>query len=250
MPLKARRHRPRRGPLQRPLRRRRRHRHRAAADPPARLRGRVATGTSLAAIGITALAGTILYAFEGHVHVGVRGASSGLSGRRAARWRGQPSSSASPGASLTLALRSAARHDRGLAARRMSATTVALGAPARLHRRRAGAASSASAAGSCSFRPSSRSGSRQLGAEATSAARDPADRRGRHVASAPVRERPVADGARARNRLDRAARRSASRSRRRCRKTPCGGCSRCFLLAVAAQLAWRSRRPAPYPSSA
>ncbi len=31
--------------------------------------GRVATGTSLAAIGITALAGTILYAFGGHVHV-------------------------------------------------------------------------------------------------------------------------------------------------------------------------------------
>ncbi len=31
--------------------------------------GRVATGTSLAAIGITALAGTILYSFEGHVEV-------------------------------------------------------------------------------------------------------------------------------------------------------------------------------------
>ena len=31
---------------------------------------RLATGTSLAAIGITALAGTILYAFEGHVEVG------------------------------------------------------------------------------------------------------------------------------------------------------------------------------------
>jgi uncharacterized protein len=31
---------------------------------------RVATGTSLAAIGITALAGTILYAAEGHVDVG------------------------------------------------------------------------------------------------------------------------------------------------------------------------------------
>ena len=30
---------------------------------------RVATGTSLAAIGITALAGSILYAFEGHVDV-------------------------------------------------------------------------------------------------------------------------------------------------------------------------------------
>jgi uncharacterized membrane protein YfcA len=32
--------------------------------------GRLATGTSLAAIGLTALAGTILYAFEGHVEVG------------------------------------------------------------------------------------------------------------------------------------------------------------------------------------
>jgi hypothetical protein len=31
--------------------------------------GKAAAGTSLAAIGITALAGTILYAFEGHVHV-------------------------------------------------------------------------------------------------------------------------------------------------------------------------------------
>jgi uncharacterized membrane protein YfcA len=34
------------------------------------LGGREASGTSLAAIGITALAGTILYAFEGHVDVG------------------------------------------------------------------------------------------------------------------------------------------------------------------------------------
>ena len=32
--------------------------------------GRAASGTSLAAIGITALAGTILYAFEGHVEIG------------------------------------------------------------------------------------------------------------------------------------------------------------------------------------
>ena len=32
--------------------------------------GRLATGTSLAAIGITALAGTTFYAFEGHVDVG------------------------------------------------------------------------------------------------------------------------------------------------------------------------------------
>ena len=31
---------------------------------------RTATGTSLAAIGITALAGTTLYAFEGHVNLG------------------------------------------------------------------------------------------------------------------------------------------------------------------------------------
>jgi len=35
-----------------------------------RFESRAATGTSLAAIGITALAGTILYSFEGHVHVG------------------------------------------------------------------------------------------------------------------------------------------------------------------------------------
>ena len=34
------------------------------------LEARSATGTSLAAIGITALAGTVLYAFEGHVQVG------------------------------------------------------------------------------------------------------------------------------------------------------------------------------------
>jgi uncharacterized membrane protein YfcA len=33
------------------------------------LDGRVAAGTSLAAIGITALVGTIFYAFEGHVDV-------------------------------------------------------------------------------------------------------------------------------------------------------------------------------------
>lgn len=32
--------------------------------------GRLAAGTSLAAIGTTALAGSILYAFEGHVDVG------------------------------------------------------------------------------------------------------------------------------------------------------------------------------------
>jgi uncharacterized membrane protein YfcA len=36
----------------------------------ARLPARVATGTSLAAIGITALAGTILYGVEGELHVG------------------------------------------------------------------------------------------------------------------------------------------------------------------------------------
>ena len=35
-----------------------------------RFDGKVATGTSLGAIGITALAGTILYAFEGHVDAG------------------------------------------------------------------------------------------------------------------------------------------------------------------------------------
>ena len=34
------------------------------------LDGRAASATSLAAIGITALAGTVLYAFEGHVDVG------------------------------------------------------------------------------------------------------------------------------------------------------------------------------------
>jgi uncharacterized protein len=34
-----------------------------------RFESRAAAGTSLAAIGITALAGTILYAFEGHVDV-------------------------------------------------------------------------------------------------------------------------------------------------------------------------------------
>ena len=33
------------------------------------LDGKVAAGTSLAAIGITALVGTILYALEGHVHL-------------------------------------------------------------------------------------------------------------------------------------------------------------------------------------
>lgn len=32
--------------------------------------GKLAMGTSLAAIGVTALAGTIFYAFEGHVDVG------------------------------------------------------------------------------------------------------------------------------------------------------------------------------------
>lgn len=35
----------------------------------ARYEGKLAAGTSLAAIGITALAGTIFYAFEGHVDV-------------------------------------------------------------------------------------------------------------------------------------------------------------------------------------
>ena len=42
-----------------------------------RFDGRGATGTSLAAIGITALAGTILYAFEGHIDPG-HGALVGL----------------------------------------------------------------------------------------------------------------------------------------------------------------------------
>jgi hypothetical protein len=48
--------------------------------------GKVATGTSLAAIGITAVAGTILYAFEGHVDpayaalVGVPAAAGAITG--------------------------------------------------------------------------------------------------------------------------------------------------------------------------
>ena len=56
--------------------------------------GRLATGTSLAAIGITALAGTILYAFEGHVHVGA------CSARRAARCSGRGRGDGRPAARL------------------------------------------------------------------------------------------------------------------------------------------------------
>ena len=55
--------------------------------------GRVATGTSLAAIGITALAGTVLYGFEGQVDVGTPRSSA--CPRRPARSRERRSSSAS-----------------------------------------------------------------------------------------------------------------------------------------------------------
>ena len=41
---------------------------------------------------------------------------------------------------------------------------------------------------------------------------------------------------------------SASRSRPRCPRTCSGACSPCSCFGVAAQLAWRSRRSAPYPS--
>ena len=58
--------------------------------------GKVATGTSLAAIGITALAGTILYAFEGHVDAGVRRARRPAGRRRCDRAARRSSSASRP----------------------------------------------------------------------------------------------------------------------------------------------------------
>ena len=84
--------------------------------------GKVATGTSLAAIGITALAGTIFYAFEGHVDaahallVGLPAAGGAILGAV------DPAADLDPRA--VARVRRAADDARGLAARRMSATTV------------------------------------------------------------------------------------------------------------------------------
>ena len=88
----------------------------------------------------------------------------------------------------------------------------------------------------------------QLDAEATSLLAILPDRRRRHLAPAPLRQRPLA------------ARRSRSGSSsiagvavgvQVATALPEDTLRRLFavlLLAVAAQLAWRSRRPAPYPS--
>ena len=75
---------------------------------------RVATGTSLAAIGITALAGTILYAFEGHVDV----AHAALVGLPAAGGRDRRHGVAAAGlrARADARVRGAAGRARGLAA--------------------------------------------------------------------------------------------------------------------------------------
>ena len=83
---------------------------------------RLATGTSLAAIGITALAGTILYAFEGHVDV----AHAALVGLPAAAGAvaGTGLQQRVSGRALTLAFAGAARGARRLAARLMSASTI------------------------------------------------------------------------------------------------------------------------------
>ena len=162
--------------------------------------GRAATGTSLAAIGITALAGTILYAFEGHVHV----AYAALVGLPAAAGAvaGTAVQQRVSGRALTLAFAALLADDRDLAARRMSATTVAF---ALLLGFTAGVlAGFFGVGGGILFVPTlvalGLSPARRRG---DLAARDPADGRGRHLASTALRERPLADGARARNVLDR-----------------------------------------------
>ncbi len=83
---------------------------------------RVATGTSLAAIGITALAGTILYAFEGYVDV----AHAALVGLPAAAGAvvANGSAAARLAALADTRVRRVARGARGLVARLVSATTV------------------------------------------------------------------------------------------------------------------------------
>ena len=199
--------------------------------------------TSLAAIGITALAGVIGYSITGRVEpvdallVGVPGAIG------ATRRRGAPA--ADP----------AARRSRcssrcllvAIAVTAARVTTVLLAIVLGLA---AGVlAGLFGVGGGILFVPDARPARpRSARGGGDVAARDPADRRrresGARAAYGNVRWR-AGRGGRARRRCP--ASRSGSGWPSRCPRTRCGGCSRCCSLAVAAQIAWRARRPASYP---
>ena len=209
-----------------------------------RFDGKVATGTSLAAIGITALAGTILYAFEGHVDVGYA-ALVGLPAAAGAM-AGATIQQRVSARALTLAFAGLLAVARGLAARRMSATTiigaVLLGFAAGV------LAGFFGVGGGILFVPTLVGlGLSQLDAEATSL-----------LAILPT----VAAGTWRQRRYGNVRLRSAlvlglasiggvAVGVQIATSLPEDTLRRLFallLLGVAAQLAWRSRRPAPYPS--
>ena len=205
--------------------------------------GRLATGTSLAAIGITALAGTILYAFEGHVHVG-HAALVGLPAAVGAV-AGTAVQQRVSGTGADACVRGPAGDDCDLAARRMSATTVML---AVLLGFAAGVlAGFFGVGGGILFVPTLVAlGLSQLGAEATSL-----------LAILPT----VAAGTWRQRRYGNVRWRTALALGVSSIAGAAVGVQiatalpedtlrllfALFLLAVAAQLAWRARRPAPYP---
>ena len=170
--------------------------------------------------------------------------------RRAARRRRCDGRRHDPAASLRSrphnGFRRAPRRPRGLAARRMSATTiigaVLLGFAAGV------LAGFFGVGGGILFVPDPRrAGALAARRRGDLAARDPADRRRGYLASAALRQRALAERPCARARSIAGVGR-ASRSRRRCPEDTLRRLFALLLLGVAAQLAWRSRRPAPYPS--
>ena len=207
----------------------------------ARLRGPPRDRTSLAAIGITALAGTILYAFEGHVTSAMRPSS--VCRQLPVRWREPPSSSASPARALTLAFAGCSpRSPSGCSYERDHDRA---GPPARLHGGRAGGLFRRRRRNP--VRPDARRArASQLGAEATSllailptvAAGTWRQRRYGNVRWRTALVLGVSSIAGAAVGVQVATALPEDTLRR---------LFALFLLAVAAQLAWRARRPAPYP---
>ena len=183
---------------------------------------RAATATSLLAIAITASAGVIVFSFRGEVEVGyaalvgLPAAVGVLAGTRVAATR--------PHEHAHLWLRSAADRHRNLAARVVSASTIAFA-----HRSRPGgrrARGHVRRRRRHPLRPHARR-ARARAARGTGhfAARDPSDGARRRLEPAPLRQPPRADGGRRRTHVDRRESRSARGSSRSFRRPRCARCS-------------------------
>ena len=184
---------------------------------------RPAMATSLGAIGITALAGTIRYAFHGDVEWGYAALVGLPASVRRRRRHGDPAADA-PRAGSSLAFAALARRRRRGAARDVTTVLLAL-----VLGFCAGVLSGLfGVGGGILFVPALLAlGLSQLHAEATSLAAILPDRRRRDLAPAALRQRPLA-GRRSSSAWRRSpASKSASSSRLRFRRRRCGACSPC-----------------------